>query len=303
MQKANDADWIRPGMTQVQGGALADGLGTVVAGAIGAQGLNSSPTVVGLAAASGVLSRWVAIPTAAILATLAFLPKIGALFYLMPRTVSAAALVFSSTFIIVNGIQVMTSRLLDARKTVLIGLALLTGLAVDAQPGMISLLPEAWKAVLGTSVVLGTVIGLALNLLFRIGVRRVRSMRVMPDAMDPVRIEEFLQQSGEQWGARADVVERAKYNLVHSIETIVESCEPAGPMEIDATFDEFNMDIRVSYTGPLLELPEKRPTNEEIMETEDGHRRLAGFMLRRFADRVSAAHRAGRSTVTFHFDH
>ena len=156
---------------------------------------------------------------------------------------------------------------------------------------------------LGTSVVLGTVVGLLLNLLFRMGVRRVHAMEIAPGAMDPVRIEEFLQKSGEQWGARADVVERAKYNLVHSVETIVESCEPAGPMEIEATFDEFNMDIRVSYMGPLLELPEKRPTNEEIMETEDGHRRLAGFMLRRLADRVSAAHRAGRSTVTFHFDH
>ncbi len=39
------------------------------------------------------------------------------------------------------------------------------------------------------------------------------------------------------------------------------------------------------------------------METEEGHRRLAGFMLRRFADRVSSAQRVGRSTVTFHFDH
>jgi hypothetical protein len=39
------------------------------------------------------------------------------------------------------------------------------------------------------------------------------------------------------------------------------------------------------------------------METEVGQRRLAGFMLRRFADRVAATHRAGRSTILFHFDH
>jgi NCS2 family nucleobase:cation symporter-2 len=303
MQKANDADWIRPGMTQVQGGAMADGIGTIVAGAIGSQGLNSSPTVVGLAAASGVLSRYVAIPTAAILFALAFLPKIGALFYLMPRTVAAAALIFSSTFIIVNGIQVMTSRLLDARKTLLIGLALLVGLAADAYPGMLAMLPDGWKAVLGTSFVLGTLVGLGLNLLFRIGTRRVRRLELPPGPVDHDRIEEFLQHSGEQWGARADVIERAKYNLVQSVETIVEMCGPDGPLDIEATFDEFNVDIRVSYEGALLELPEKRPTNEEIMETDDGHLRLAGFMLRRLADRVSAVHKAGRSTVAFHFDH
>ena len=61
--------------------------------------------------------------------------------------------------------------------------------------------------------------------------------------------------------------------------------------------------MRVSYDGPPLELPEKRPSNEEIMASEEGERKLAGFMLRRFADRVAATHRNGRSTVLFHFDH
>ena len=39
------------------------------------------------------------------------------------------------------------------------------------------------------------------------------------------------------------------------------------------------------------------------MASEDGQRKLAGFMLRRYADRVQANHRAGRSTILFHFDH
>ena len=302
-QKANDAEWVRADMNKVSRGVLADGLGTVVAGAIGACGLNSSPTVVGLASASGVLSRQVAYPVAAILVVLAFLPKIGALFYLMPRTVAAAALIFSSTFIIVNGLQVMTSRLLDARKTLLIGLALIAALAVDAQPELVRLMPVAWQPILGTSLVLGTLVGLGLNLVFRLGMRRAQSLVIEPGAVDVERIQEFLHTSGEQWGARADVIERAKFNLAQSIETIVEGCEPEGPLEVDATFDEFNVDIRVTYKGPLIELPERRPSNEEIMETEEGQRRLAGFMLRRYADRVSATHRAGRSTVTFHFDH
>jgi len=39
------------------------------------------------------------------------------------------------------------------------------------------------------------------------------------------------------------------------------------------------------------------------MESEEGQRKLAGFMLRRHADRVAATHKAGRSTILFHFDH
>ena len=112
-----------------------------------------------------------------------------------------------------------------------------------------------------------------------------------------------MEAQGAAWGARRDVIERASFNLTQSIETILEGCEPEGPLEIDASFDEFNLDVRVSYVGAPLELPDKRPTNEEILESEEGQRRLAGFMLRRFADRVSATRRNGRSTVLFHFDH
>jgi NCS2 family nucleobase:cation symporter-2 len=72
---------------------------------------------------------------------------------------------------------------------------------------------------------------------------------------------------------------------------------------VEASFDEFNLDLRVSYAGAPLELPDQRPTNEEIMESDAGQRRLAGFMLRRYADRVQSNFKAGRSTVLFHFDH
>src|SRR6185436_12486455 len=154
-----------------------------------------------------------------------------------------------------------------------------------------------------TSLVLGTLVGLGLNIIFRLGMRRTQSITIPLGPIEHERIEKFLQAAGESWGARVDVIERAKFNLVQSVETIMEGCDPEGPLEVGATFDEFNLDIRVGYAGPLLELPNTRPTNEEIMETEEGHRRLAGFMLRRFADRVSSSERAGRSIVTFHFDH
>jgi NCS2 family nucleobase:cation symporter-2 len=77
----------------------------------------------------------------------------------------------------------------------------------------------------------------------------------------------------------------------------------SGPLEVEASFDEFNLDVRVSYDGPPLELPQKRPSNEEIMASEEGERKLAGFMLRRFADRVAVTHKGVRSTILFHFDH
>jgi xanthine permease XanP len=302
-QKANDADWVRADMGSISRGVVADGLGSVVAGALGGHGVNSSTAAVGLASATGVTSRRVAYSVAAILLVLAFVPKLGHLLYAMPRAVAGAALVFSSTFIIINGLEIMTSRLLDARKTLVIGLALVFGLAVEVLPGLLDVLPPAARVALGTSLVLGTLVGLGLNVLFRIGLRRTATMTVSTGAVDTQAVEEFMDANGAAWGARRDVIERAKFNLAQSIETIASSGVAGGALEAEASFDEFNLDVRVSYDGPPLELPERRPSNEEIIASEEGERKLAGFMLRRLADRVSVTRKGGRSTIHFHFDH
>jgi xanthine permease XanP len=63
------------------------------------------------------------------------------------------------------------------------------------------------------------------------------------------------------------------------------------------------LDVRASYEGDMLEFPQQRPTNEQIRESDDGARLLAGFMLRRNADRVRSDAKDGRASVLFHFDH
>jgi len=199
--------------------------------------------------------------------------------------------------------EIMTSRLLDSRKTLVIGLSLVAGLAVEVYPVLVRGSASGLQAVLGTSLVLGTLVGLALNLLFRIGIRRTGTLTVPLDSFDPESLDQFLERQGAAWGARRDVIERARFNLVQSIETILAGCDPQGPLRVDATFDEFNLDIRVSYPGAPLALPATRPTNEEIMASEAGQHALAGFLLRRFADRVQCTHVAGHSSILFHFEH
>ena len=302
-QKVNDADWVRADMRSIGRGVVGDGLGSVVAGALGAHGLNSSTSAVGLATATGVTSRRVALSVAAFLLVLAFVPKLGQLFYLMPRPVAGAALVFSSTFIIINGLEIMTSRLLDARRTLVIGLALIFGLAVEGFPGLLEIFPSGARVALGTSLVLGTLVALGLNALFRLGVRKTAMLTVQPGPADSTALRQFMERQGAAWCARREVIDRAGFNLAQSIETIAASGVAQGTLEVAATFDEFNLDLRVSYDGPPLELPDMRPSHDEILASEEGERRLAGYMLRRFADRVAVSRKGERSTVLFHFDH
>ena len=212
-QKMNDADWVRPDMHSISRGVLADGLGTVTAGVLGTVGVNSSPSAVGLAGATGVTSRRVAYAIGAIFFALAFLPKVASVLSIMPRAVMGAALVFSACFVFVNGVQIITSRLLDVRRTFVIGLAFLSGIAVDLLPGYFAKVPAQFQPLVSSSLVVGMLMAVLLNLVFRLGVRQTERLRVAPDAIASAEVEAFMEARGAAWGARRDVIDRASFNL------------------------------------------------------------------------------------------
>ena len=143
---------------------------SVVAGIAGSVGVNTSTPAVGLASATGVTSRQVAYAAGAIFLLLGFFPIVTASLAVMPRPVIVAALLFAVSFIIINGMQVINSRLLDARRTLVIALSILAGVAIEVFPTIAAAAPKGLAPVIGSSLVLSTLTALAHNLLFRIGV-------------------------------------------------------------------------------------------------------------------------------------
>jgi hypothetical protein len=87
------------------------------------------------------------------------------------------------------------------------------------------------------------------------------------------------------------------------LEVVAENCWRTGTLVIEISFDEFSVDVTISYYGKLLEFPTHRPDEDEILGSDDGVRRLAGYMLRHAADRMRSELRYGRPFLTFHFDH
>ena len=302
-QRINDANWVRPDMNTITRGVLADGLSTALAGAVGAFGINTSTPSVGLSSATGVASRQVALAVGAMMMLLGFFPKFTALFAVMPRAVILASLLFTVTFIIVNGLQIMTSRLMDARRTLVVGLSLTAGVAIEAFPGITDNLPTTLVPVVGSSLVFSTVVALALNLVFRIGVRQTANLTLTGQEADDQKVQDFFARQTALWGARPDVANRATFGVIQLVDTIKEDFWSGGAMLITASFDEFNLDVRLAYRGDVPEFPTERPTAEQIRESDQGTRLLAGFMLRRNADRVRAEWKDGTANVDFHFDH
>jgi xanthine permease XanP len=109
-----------------------------------------------------------------------------------------------------------------------------------------------------------------------------------------------MQDQGAAWGARREVINRATFGAVQLLELLGGT---PGRTELEARFDEFNLDLRVRYTGAPLQFPERRPSAREIVASAEGERSLAGHLLRRSADRISSRALGERAEVHLHYDH
>ncbi|MCG6876054.1 MAG: hypothetical protein LJE97_13295 [Betaproteobacteria bacterium] len=302
-QRLNDAEWVRPDIQSISRGTLTDGLAASTSGALGSCGISTLSASVGVIMATGVAARVIAYAIGAIVFALAFLPKFTAVLVATPTPVVAGALIFIGCFILIGGMQIITSRMLDARKSLVIGLSVTAALAVIMFPSVAVSAPTWLRPLLGSALVTGTVLAFVLNLLFRLGVRQKVALSLDGAGNYPQAIEDFFTQRGKAWGARPDIIRRVIFGVTQLAEAVIENCSPTGPLVIDASFDEYNLEVHVSYEGDLLELPDARPTEREVREEDDGARRLAGYMLRRNADRAQSVRRDGRAVIHFHFDH
>ncbi|HLJ65180.1 MAG TPA: solute carrier family 23 protein, partial [Stellaceae bacterium] len=251
-QKTNDDGWRRAEPRSVRGGVLAMGVTNVLSAILGGPGLVPSSAGVGLAAATGVTSRRVAFLLGGLLVILGGSPKLAVFVQLIPPPVLGATLVFSSAATIIGGLQIVTSRLFDPRRTLTIGLSIVIGTSTAAYPDLYNQLPAAIHPLV-QPLLLGTLSAILLNLFFRIGIRRTVGRTIEPgDAIE--EMEAFLGAQGARWGARREVVSRAIFGMSQSIEAVIEHCRLAGPITLDASFDEASLDILLSYRGELLEL-------------------------------------------------
>jgi NCS2 family nucleobase:cation symporter-2 len=302
-QKISDADWKRTDMPSVSGGILAEAVGTGLSGVLGGIGQSTFSSNVGLSLATGATSRFIAIPCGLLMILLAFLPKLAALFAVMPDPVMGAILIYVACYMIVAGIQVITSRMLDARRIFVVGIPLVFGLSVDMVPGLYRAVPSSIQPLFASSLAVSTVLVVVLNLLLRIGVTRHQILELTPGVDGSAKIFEFMETQGRVWGARHDVIQRAMAALNEFLESAAAMNLVRGTARADVSFDEFNLDVDIRYDGALMELPASRPTAEALIADENAVAALSGFLIRQYADGVKSDKIDGRCRLHMHFDH
>ena len=302
-QKINDSEWKRPDMENISKGVFADAISDIASGLSGGAGQSSSSSNVGLSIATGTTSRVVGYAAGGFLICLAFIPKISSLFAIIPKPVIGATLIFVISFMILAGLQIIMSRMIDARKTFVIGVSLIFGLTVDILPDVFNDVHPWIKPVFTSSLATATVMAIFLNLIFRIGISKKVRLELVPGTDFPQKIYSFMEQNGRAWGARAEVIYKAIAVINEFFEAAVENKLTKEPIDVGVSFDEFHLDVDIHYKGDLMELPSVRPDPHLLLTEEGAPLRLSGFLIRSYADKVTTEKGDGDAYIRIHFIH
>nr|WP_158747760.1 solute carrier family 23 protein [Acidisphaera sp. L21] len=302
-QRLNNADWRRQDMEGLSRGLLADGIGTIIGAMIGGAGVAASGSSVGLTATARATSRSIGYAAAVGFLALAFIPKFALLVLGVPRPVLGAALIYLSCSLLVSGVSIMTSRLLDNRKTFALGIAFAFAVATPALTRAGAVLPLWMSPVIASPLLASALVAIMLNPILRIGIRQQVVLDIPDGGLPHQTVATFIERAGAAWGARREVIDQAQGPIAECLDTLVDGGLATGPSRLALGFNELQLDARISWYGTKLPLSKTRPTKAELLADDDAAARMAGYLLGRLASRVTSRESGGVAELHLVFDH
>jgi xanthine/uracil permease len=310
IDKMNNDKWCRPDLPMI--GRLLNGLGLclLLNGLTGTVSSAVSSVNLGLAHITGVAARRAGVVAGFLLMILAFLPEITAAMILMPKPVIGAILIYTASYMMVSGAELILSRLLNARRRAIVGLSLVVGMAVFMVPELTVTLPMAIKPILGSGLMIGVCCAMLLNLLFLIGISREDEL-LLSRSNQAAEATRFLEERGAYWGARREVILRAGLAVGEALEALEQADLMTGPVLLRARYDEYILSLELEYAGQGLTLNLAPPVDAahllELAEDEIAlDLAMAGVsttLIRSLADRVRCKSLKGRGLLQLQFEH
>lgn len=296
--QVSDRNWKRPNTKVIAAGGLAEGLSNIVSGLLGTLPVNTNSGSVGLVAASGISARSVARGVGVMWIVLGLLPFGPPLLLLIPASVQGAAVFFTAGFVMRAGFSMLTQRVIDNRRAITVGSALVVGLAFDEI--MRALMLPIWvKTVFSSALLTSVVVAIILAALFRIGVKRKVGITWSPAEGDGV-LRSWIESNARLWGARVELLAKADAVMEEFAQAMAVLAQ--GPVHVVAQYDEIALRLDFTWAGEAL--PGKK--NMRI-EPEHGEERmqltLAAAMIRHQADHLAESRAAdGRQRLSVTLD-
>lgn len=292
-QRSNDANWIKPDMKNLCKGNMADGIGCIISGALGSMGQNISSSSVGIPIQIGVTCRSIAYSFATIFLILAFCPKFIAIFLAVPDSIIGAMLLFTGVTVFIGGQQILSSKKLDNRMSLLVGLSFLTGLGFPLHPEYYLTFPSWIRDVTGSSYTVAAVCGILLNACFQIGARKKLQFFIAPTSEKLVNIDKIIHDFIVAHQIPLELVHSASMAVKSTILALMEDelIRNSDKLNVKLSFNGVELKIRLSYHGKALTtstLLLNKTDNEDSLENS-----VPWFKTR---------YRRGKTHLTYGFD-
>jgi NCS2 family nucleobase:cation symporter-2 len=300
-QKINYADWKRPDLANIKKGVLGDAIGALCAGLLNCLGTSSAPSLVGVSSATGATSRAIAFAAAAFLFLFCFLPKISAAIVSLPPEIAGGILVFTSSFMITSGIEIVSSRTLSTRACFALSIGLLLGLATQVHEHYFQALPAPWDDILGNMLTISLAVAIGLTLLFRIGIRRKDAM-VWRASDALAAFVPFLDKEASTWKLNPELVDRAKEGVAEIVSHLKEGHFIDAPLDIETSYDGLDLLVELKYRGRAPHLGAVERGHEQAHEEAAVTAGLKSFGAGAHSDRTSVSVDGDEVTVRLWFN-
>lgn len=306
-QRAVDADWHIPDLRAYARGLRAEGVVHMVGSFLNAMPQSASGGAVGLATSAGCTSRYLGYWVAGALAIMALSSKLIMLWFAVPAPVIAALMLYLAALLIMTGLRLIASRMLDNRRAMAVGLGLMIGVANQHIIwGLETAMPKLADLMRVAGGVNGLLVALCLTALFRIGATSRASRRFNVGATTAEDLERHMVEQGRLWGARRDAVLRVRQTVWEAFDLIAHSEHiKASPpwLEVQTRFDDYALRVRFIYEGvPLPAAGDSPPTAEDMLDDPEAAARLSSYLLSRLARTVQTSVRGGRCHLDLYFD-
>lgn len=155
-------------LKRAQGGILADGFNSFLAGALGSFPNSIFAQNNGMIQLTGVASRYVGYFIALLLVILGFFPIVGVVFSFMPEPVLGGATLLMFGTVASAGIKIIASQPLDRKAILVIAISFSMGLGVELYPAIFTQFPETIKNIFSSGITTGGLAAIVANMVIRI---------------------------------------------------------------------------------------------------------------------------------------
>jgi xanthine permease XanP len=259
--------------------------------------------VVGVSAATGATSRYIGFTASLLLLVFASSPRLSGLFLVVPENVAGSLLVFTASFLISSGMEIMLSRSVDTRAVYVIGVSTLLALSEKVFPDYFRALPPAVQSLTASPLALGLMFAIALTLIFRLGTRQTAQTAWSESADAAGTAVAFIQSKTKAWNLAATLIETSTAHTGEVIRYILTKhlSWPEGRLRL--TNNGVELGIEISYQGSRTShVPASREAPIPIaneLENEEGpaYAGLQNFLRSLAVDRHQIKTRNGEVSV------